>query len=388
MSPTGRRTGLLPAGTRARLVEIALGLLLAAGLVVEVAAVVSRRPAWPVGAALVSVTAAVCAAALLRRRMPARAATAAVVLCGAAELVDWQTDRQGQPAPVACLALLVVVASSVRFLPSPAAAGVAAGSGIVAVGTVERYATYLAQDVPNARTATLVMVTGWAVAVAVGLWRRFDDAQRQAAAEEIRRTERLALARDLHDVAAHHLTGLIVSTQVAQLGSRADPAVRRTLTDIEAAGKGALASLRQVVRLLRDDAPAVAPAAESLVELVDRFGRTGIRAELDLPDGPLPLDWPTKATTGIYRIVQEALTNVAQHARDARSVTVRLAHDERTVRLRITDDGQPGPSAGRDGHGLVGMRERAAALDGELTAGPGTPTGWTVEATLPVPVAP
>jgi signal transduction histidine kinase len=137
------------------------------------------------------------------------------------------------------------------------------------------------------------------------------DAQRQAAAEESDGTERLALARDLHDVAAHHLTGLIVSTQVAQLGSRADPQVRRTLTDIEAAGKGALASLRQVVRLLRDDAPAVAPAAESLVELVDRFGRTGIRAELDLPDGPLPLDWPTKATTGIYRIVQEALTNVA-----------------------------------------------------------------------------
>jgi signal transduction histidine kinase len=276
----------------------------------------------------------------------------------------------------------------VRSLPGAWAAGVAAGSGAVAVGTVERYATYLEQDVPNARTATLLMVTGWAVAVTVGLWRRFGDAQRRAAAEQVRRTERLALARDLHDVAAHHLTGLIVSTQVAQLGSRADPQVRGTLTDIEAAGKGALASLRQVVRLLRDDEPAAAPVPESLVDLVDRFDRTGIRAELDLPDGPLPLDWPAEATTGIYRIVQEALTNVAQHAREARAVTVTLAHDERTVRLRITDDGQPRRSAGREGHGLVGMRERAAALHGELTAGPGTAGGWTVEATLPVPVAP
>jgi hypothetical protein len=60
-------------------------------------------------------------------------------------------------------------------------------------------------------------------------------------------------------------------------------------------------------------------------------------------------------------------------------------HDERTVRLRIADDGQPGLSARPDGHGLVGMRERAAALGGELSAGPGTPTGWTVEATIPAP---
>jgi hypothetical protein len=118
MSPTGRRTGLLPAGTRARLVEIALGLLLAAGLVVEVAAVVSRRPAWPVGAALVAITAAVCAAARAAATDAGPSGAAAVVLCGAAELVDWQTDRRGQPAPVACLALLVVVACAVRSLPA------------------------------------------------------------------------------------------------------------------------------------------------------------------------------------------------------------------------------------------------------------------------------
>ncbi|NES28454.1 sensor histidine kinase [Micromonospora terminaliae] len=379
---TRRRAGL--AGV---LVEAAFGVLLAAGLALEVAVVLSRRPSWPVGLALVLITAAVCGAALLRRRFPAPAAAAAIVLCGVAELIDWRTGRQGQPAPIACLALLVVVASAVRHLPGAAGAvAVATGSAAVAAGTVERYATYLAQDVPNALTATKIMVAGWAVAVSVGLWRRVGDARRRAMVDEVRRTERLALARDLHDVAAHHLTGLIIQAQVAQLATDADPpTVRATLAEIETAGAEALASVRQVVRLLRGDQPELPTLPGSLAGLLDRFDGTGVRAALDLPDGPPPADWPPEITAGIYRIVQEALTNVARHARDARTVTVTLAHAGRTIRLCVADDGQPGRSARPDGHGLVGMRERAAALGGELSAGPRTPTGWTVEATIPAP---
>ncbi|MEV4537747.1 histidine kinase [Asanoa sp. NPDC049518] len=368
-------------------VEAGFAVLLAAGLALEVATVLSRRPAWPLGAALVTITAAVCAAALARRRFPGRAAASAILLCAAAELIDWQTDREGQPAPVAGLALLVVVASTVRSLPRiGGVVAVIAGSGVVAVGTVERYATYLSQGVPNARTATLVMVTGWAVAVTVGLWLRLGDARRRAIVDGARRTERLALARDLHDVAGHHLTGLIIQAQVAQLDPDADPrAARSAFADIEAAGTRALTSLREVVRLLRDDEP---HARESLTELVGRFSRTGIDARLELPDGPAPAHWPAETANGIYRIVQEALTNVVQHAHDARTVTVTLAHDPLVVRLRVADDGRPGGGARPAGHGLVGMRERAAALGGELTAGPGTPSGWTVEATIPAPGAP
>ncbi|WP_262287310.1 sensor histidine kinase [Micromonospora sp. MA102] len=384
----GGRTALRRPGLPGVLVEAAFGVLLAAGVALETAAVLSRRPAWPVGAAFVLVSAAVCGLALLRRRFPGRAAAVAIALCAVAELVDWRTGRQGQPAPIACLALLVVVASAVRHLPAPGAVAVAAGSGVVAAGTVERYATYLAQDVPNALTATKVMAAGWAVAVAVGLWRRLGDARRRAMVDGIRRTERLALARDLHDVAAHHLTGLIIQAQVAQLATDADPpTTRATLRGIETAGAQALASLRQVVRLLRADEPEIAPVPDSLAELIGRFDGTGIRANLHLPDGPVPADWPSATTVGIYRIVQEALTNVVQHARDARTVTVTLAHDGRTIRLRVADDGQPGRVTRPAGHGLVGMRERAAALGGELSAGPGTPAGWTVEATIPAPGA-
>ncbi|MBO4205553.1 sensor histidine kinase [Micromonospora echinofusca] len=369
------------------LVDAAFAVLLTVGFTLEVAVVSSRHPAWPVGAAFVLCTAAVCGAALLRRRYPARAAVAAIVLCAVAELIDWRTDQQGQPAPIACLALLVVVASTVRFLSPAGAVAVAVGSGVVAVGTVERYATYLARDIPNARTATLVMVVGWLVAVTVGLWRRFGDSRRRVTIDRVRRAERLALARDLHDVAAHHLTGLIIQAQVAQLDGAADPAATRAaLTGIETAGAGALASLRQVVRLLRDDEPVVTPGSAALAELVDRFPLPGARARLDLPDGPVPAGWPPEVHVGIYRIVQEALSNVARHARDARTVTVTLAHDGRTVRLRVVDDGHPGVSGGRPGHGLLGMRERATGLGGELSAGPGTPNGWTVEVRIPTPV--
>jgi signal transduction histidine kinase len=257
-----------------------------------------------------------------------------------------------------------------------------------AFGNIERYATYLAQDIPNARTATLIMVVGWATAVTVGLWRRLGDARRRATLDGVRRTERLALARDLHDVASHHLTGLIIQAQVTQLVTEpVPPAIRAALAEIETAGAQALASLRQVVRLLRDDEPSVAPVPDSLAELVDRFASTSIRARLDLPDGPMPADWPPEIAIGVYRIVQEALTNVAQHARDARTVTVTLAHDPRVARLRIADDGRPGRAHRSGGHGLVGMRERVTALGGDLSVGPGTPTGWTVEATIPVPGA-
>ncbi|GAA2219922.1 hypothetical protein GCM10010429_53310 [Micromonospora olivasterospora] len=124
----GRRTGLRRAGVPSVLAEAAFGVLLAAGLALEVAVVLNRRPAWPVGAALVLITAAVCGAALLRRRFPARAAAAAIVLCAAAELIDWQPDQQGQPAPVAFLALLVVVASAVRLVPGAAGAVAVAAS--------------------------------------------------------------------------------------------------------------------------------------------------------------------------------------------------------------------------------------------------------------------
>lgn len=361
------------AGARVR--TAAFAALLAAGIVVEVAARWNHRPT---GAVLLLGTIGVCAAALVRRRFPARAAAAAIVLCAATELIDWRAGRQGQPAPVACLALLVVVASAMRSVRHPAGvAAVAAGSGVVAAGTVERYATFIDQGVPNAWSATLVMVAGWAVAVTAGLWLRVADARRRAAVEAARRTERLALARDLHDVAAHHLTGLVIQAQVAQLGTGDRKASDEAFAEIETAGSQALASLRQVVRVLRTDD---VDAPGSLAELVSAFAAPGIRARLVRSGGPLP----PELTVAVYRIVQESLTNTARHARGASAVTVTLLGDGPVVRLRIADDGRAVPGE-PGGHGIIGMRERAVAFGGSLTAGPGPTGGWVVEAVLPTP---
>lgn len=380
--PSGRGRGRGEAAA-----EAALGLLFCVGITLEVAATVSRHPGWIVGAATTMITIGVGAAAMLRRRFPAGAAVIAVALCATAELIDWRTVMHGQPAPVACLALLLIVSSTLRVLTSlTGAVAVAAAAAAVAVGTIERYSAYLSSGAPNAYTATRLMIFGWVIAVTVGVWKRLGDRARNAMIENVRRTERLALARDLHDVAAHHLTALIIQAQVAQVASEEEAcATRATLADIEAAGGQALTSLRQVVRLLRDD---TAPVAGTLGELIHRFGHTGTRARLHLPAGPVPSTVPPEVTTTVYRIVQEALTNVAQHARGARNVIVTLTHDERLISLSVTDDGSP-PSVRRSpagaGHGLLGMRERVAALGGDLTAGPGPQTGWSIRATIPTP---
>lgn len=353
-------------------------LLLVAGFLLEAAVTVSRHQGWAAGLVTVAATGGVCAAALLRRRRPGLAAIAAIALCALAEAIS---GRYGQPAPIACLALLVTVGAAVRRLPLPAVVATGLGSLAVSFGTAARYADVSAS---NARTATYLMIVGWAVAVGAGVWLRIADRRRRAVREAARRDERLALARDLHDVAAHHLTTLIIQAQVAQLAPGDE---RAALAGIEASGSHALASLRRVVRLLRDGDEPV--GAETLGELVERFAGV-VRVRLSEPDGPPPAHWPVELTTGLYRIAQEALTNVARHARDARCVEVTFAHDARVIRLTVTDDGlsaDPGGSPGEPvggsgwrraaggGHGVIGMRERAAALGGTLSAGPVVASG-------------
>ncbi|MDR7274793.1 sensor histidine kinase [Catenuloplanes atrovinosus] len=309
------------------------------------------------------------------------AATLAIGSMLVAQATDVTAGWRAPPAPVACLALLIVTAAAVRHLTSAWAAILAAAAALVP--TVAFRTAYTG-------TVTLVMTAGWIAAVVIGAWLRATDARRRRLRDSIRRAERTALARDLHDVAAHHLTALIIQAQVAQV---APGETRTALAEIERAGVEALDSLRRVARLLRD--PNAEPETPGTVaDLVAAFAardpaapdRPAIEARLDLPNGPQPRDWPPGVALALYRITQEALTNVARHAHDARHVTVTLAHDRRSIRLTITDDGQKGTGTEdrpAGGHGIEGMRERAAALGGTLTAAPDG--GWAVRLTLPAP---
>ncbi len=220
------------------------------------------------------------------------------------------------------------------------------------------------------------------------------DAARQAAAgdllEHVARGERAAIARELHDVVAHHISMIAVQAETARVSTPGMPAAgARRLSAIGDTARAALTEMRRLLGVLREDAGAETPALEpqpgleQLNELLDAARDASVSgARLILSGAPVALDPGVELAA--YRIVPEALTNARRHAPGA-GVDVELHYAERALSVRIRDMG-PGPSerAPTGGHGLSGMRERAAAVGGELRTGPATGGGFLVEATLPI----
>ncbi|MEU8819618.1 sensor histidine kinase [Actinoplanes sp. NPDC048796] len=206
--------------------------------------------------------------------------------------------------------------------------------------------------------------------------------------------ERARIARDLHDVLAHTVSVMVVQAAAADDVFESNPQrAREALRRTEEAGRQALTELRGFLRTVRaDDGPddeagdgidraAPQPTLADLPRLTDTMGGTGLRVTL-VCDGDGEVPWGVQV--GVYRIVQEALTNTLRHARaSAAEVLVRIGESE--MRVRVRDDGR-GPAGARgDGHGLAGMRERASLLGGTLHAGPRPGcAGFEVEAWLPV----
>jgi signal transduction histidine kinase len=220
--------------------------------------------------------------------------------------------------------------------------------------------------------------------------RRLDEAERRRQAV---REERVRIARELHDVVAHSLSVVTVQAGVGRKVGASQPGeALLALRAVELTGRGALAELRRILGLLRDDdaeLPSLSPTPgiEDLDELAESVRAAGIPVGLVVSaDAALP----ASAALTVYRIVQEALTNVVKHARSAQA-RVRVRTDIDGVRITVTDTGR-GPAspaaAGQAGtgarHGIVGMRERAAAFGGTLDAGPLPGGGFQVRAFLPV----
>ncbi|MCQ4083616.1 sensor histidine kinase [Streptomyces sp. RB6PN25] len=218
---------------------------------------------------------------------------------------------------------------------------------------------------------------------------QFARMRRERAEAERRRTdeERLRIARELHDVIAHSLSVINVQAGVGlELIDERPEQARTALVTIKAASKQALGEVRQVLGTLRaqDAAPREpAPGLGRLRELTGHATAAGLDVEITVEGEERPL--PPGADLAAFRIVQEALTNIIRHSQ-ARTARVLIGYLPGAVELRVDDDG-PAVTGGTSGggNGLVGMRERAAALGGTVTAGPRDDGGFRVDARLPVP---
>jgi signal transduction histidine kinase len=200
--------------------------------------------------------------------------------------------------------------------------------------------------------------------------------------------ERLRIARELHDVISH---GISVMTQhaggVRRLLAPEQVREREVLEAVERTGRESLAEMQRMLGVLRGPAEtaeaAVTPGLADLDALLDAARSAGLAATLDVTGEVRPL--PPGLDLAAYRIVQEAVTNVLRHAR-ARSLACTVEHGVREVVVAVTDDGVGDDGAG-GGHGLIGMRERAALYGGAVETGPRPGGGFAVRAVLPVPVS-
>ena len=250
-----------------------------------------------------------------------------------------------------------------------------------------------------------LLLAGWLLAFAIAAEATRIRAERAAATKASRQLdqrrqqseERLRVARDLHDVIGHNISLINVQASMGlDLMDSQPEQARAALSAIKSASKEALEELRTMLTTLRhdDDAPrSPAPGLDRLPELIELTRAAGLGVDVEVAGQAPPL--PAAVHLAAYRIIQESLTNVARHAGRAR-VAVRVTYDDAAVHVEIDNDGTaPSDRAPSDrapaigtGSGITGMRERATALGGDLSAGFRPGGGFRVSARLPLKSSP
>ena len=214
------------------------------------------------------------------------------------------------------------------------------------------------------------------------------EAERSAQAKIAAAAERARIARELHDVVAHHVSVMVVQADGAAYALRADPdRAAVALQAIAGTGRQALTEMRRLLGVLRsaDEQAALAPmpGLGELRELLDQARAAGLEVSYTLSGTPRGL--PEGAELAAYRVVQESLTNTRKHAGLAATAAVALRYEPDGLLVEVTDDGLGASSGDSAGHGLAGMRERIAMYGGTVTAGPLPGGGFGVTARLPCP---
>lgn len=277
--------------------------------------------------------------------------------------------------------LFGVVLSTVTYWRWPVAVFVAAAAEAIALR---------AGDGPIRWIVAISMLVVLGAAGAAVVYIRLRDHERRTSVEFARQTERLDLARELHDVVGHHVTGIVVLAQASRFASATrggtggiSPDSEWTLAEIEAAGHETLTSIRRLVGLLRTDPTTSAGATLADVEhLVDDLRRTHPHTHF-VTDSATRAEWvPPDLAATVDRLVQEATTNIRKHGDAATPVSFRLERTATTVVLSVENGTLAEPTG--SGYGLIGMRERVEALGGTFTAGPCGHQRWVVRATVPL----
>ncbi|MFB7460569.1 sensor histidine kinase [Streptomyces sp. NPDC056188] len=332
------------------------------------------------------------AALVLRRRAP-RAVLAAT---GTMSVVEFVTGDPRAPVAMSAVVALFTVAAATDRLTTLRLG--------LATMTVLTGAAMLAGPMPWYAQENLAIFAWTGMAAAGGdavrsrrafvhaIRERAERAERTREEEARRRVaeERLRIARDLHDVVAHHIALVNVQAGVAAhvMDKRPDQA-KEALGHVREASRSALDELRATVGLLRQsgdpEAPTEpAPGLNRLDELVGTFRNAGLHVEVARADHGTTL--PAAVDLAAYRVIQEALTNVHKHAGTRAKAEVSVVRVGPHIEITVLDDGA-GRTAGTQpggGHGLLGMRERVTALVGTLTTGPRYGGGFRVHAILPV----
>lgn len=281
---------------------------------------------------------------------------------------------------------------------STVAAGTAVGVYLVSrVINVARFGQPLITLLPNITVPVLLLVLGVTVRRtrdyaelleerAVRLEREREERARRAVDEE-----RARIARELHDVVAHNVSMMVVQAGAARRVLPKKPQqTSDALRSIEQTGRKALGEMRRLLGLLRSDDEGTGPLeprpdAEAIEELVRTVREAGLDVDLAVEGERREL--PPGVGLSVYRIVQESLTNSIRHGR-AGSARVLVRYGGSDVQLEITDDGRgasaPSAAGNGEGRGLIGMRERAALLGGDFSAGPVPEGGFAVRARLPI----
>ncbi|SFT62466.1 Signal transduction histidine kinase [Actinopolyspora lacussalsi subsp. righensis] len=370
-------------------------------LLVEVAAVVMARGAEHlIGFWSVSAGALLVFPLAFRRKMP--------VVASCSVLLGLLVQLLGQHPPLvrpASLAALIMLYTLVGYVGRKPAAGYVSVVLLIWLSPVYLQAPSRPLTSLVLLTVQLVLVLGfcWVLGEYFGARRAYQRAvenrlrglefERDQQARIAVAEERNRIARELHDVLAHSVNVMVTHADGAAYAvhNAPDTAVRalRTIGDT---GREALTELRGLLQVLRNEAEgdenahrSPQPGVEGVRELVERVRGLGLPVTLRVEGDFDRL--PTGQGLGIYRIVQESLTNVLKHAGWNATATVLLRDEDDRVRIEVTDNGAKGVLAtdtAPSGNGVIGMRERAAVYGGTLEAGPVAEGGWRVRAELPL----